>query len=304
MTVVAFDPLRDARHRDARAARECADWLAHLELEGKAERTLDDYERTVAVLLRALPEAELSEITDGDLAHLLRQWPAPSRRVRRAHLNSFFSWAYRMGRLEHNPMGRVPNPRAPSHKVAGIFTDEEVVLLEALPSPDGPLFALLFGAGLRKAEARNLRRSHISISLDATELVVYGGKGGKDRVVPLPHRVARALANLDLLERLDREHFMWYSRPGGGKVIDRSRPIGAGTFHRWYARGIAAAGVRYLKPHSTRHTYATMWRRLGLDLDELQLLLGHASIQTTSDLYVHTTVTDVARKIAAIEAGL
>ena len=55
VAVVNFDPLRDARHKDAQAARECADWIAWLELGNKAARTLDSYERYAAALLRAWP---------------------------------------------------------------------------------------------------------------------------------------------------------------------------------------------------------------------------------------------------------
>jgi len=301
VNAVRFDLLmRDRRHLGSRAAVDLVDWLAYLELEGKAARTRDDYERTAAALVN-LVDKDLGDYDDADLMHFLRLVPEGSRQTKRAHLNSLFSWAYRMSKIDRNPMERVPRPRRQGYRVPGIFTDEEVALLETLPSPDGPLYAILLGTGLRKSEARKLQRS--MISLTTNELVVYSGKGDKDRVVPLPRRAAAAVADLDLLERLNPEDYLWYSRPGGGKV-DRSRPIGETSFQRWHKRCIEAAGVRYLKPHATRHTYATYWRRAGLDLDELQLLLGHTSIRTTSDLYVHTTVSDVARKIAAIEAGL
>ena len=293
--------LRDKRHTRARAAGECADWLRWLELENKAARTLDDYERTVAVLLRTFPEKALEEFTDGDLAHLLAGFPRGSRRKCRSHLASFFGWAYLTRRIAANPLDFVPRQRPPRHHVPKVFTDEEVALLEGLSSPDGSLMAILFGTGIRKGEARHLRREHIS--LERRHLVVYRGKGSKDRVVPLTMRSAAAVADLDLPERLNPGEYLWYSKPGGGKV-DRSGPLGETSFHRWYGRCIKAAGVRYLNPHTTRHTYATFWRREGLGLDEIQMLLGHESIQTTSDLYVHTAVEDIGRRMAAIEAGL
>jgi integrase len=73
--------------------------------------------------------------------------------------------------------------------------------------------------------------------------------------------------------------------------------IGEGTFARWWARCLADANVRYRNPHVARHTFATTWRRRGLDLDEIQLLLGHESIRTTSDLYVHTRLEHVKRRM-------
>jgi integrase len=66
---------------------------------------------------------------------------------------------------------------------------------------------------------------------------------------------------------------------------------------------LEGAGVRYRKPHTARHTFATRWRGRGLAVDEIQLLLGHSSIRTTSDLHVHTDVEDVAERMATIEAA-
>jgi integrase len=292
----ALDPLRDSRHKTARAAREVADWLAAKELEGLAPRTLDDLERTAAKLL-VLIDKPVTDYTDGDLSQFLRTFPAGSRRIRRAHISSWFKWLVLTGRITANPLDRVPVMKRPAQAVHDIFTEPEQALLEALPRADGALFAILFGSGIRKGEARRLRLEHVH--LDRGELIVYQGKGSKDRVIPLTKRAAQAVADLALVEGIQPHEYLWYSKPGGGK-INRHRPIGEGSFHRWYQRCVEAAGVRYLNPHSTRHTYATRLRRLGLDLDDLQILLGHASVKTTSDLYVHTTVDDVARKLEAI----
>jgi integrase len=100
---------------------------------------------------------------------------------------------------------------------------------------------------------------------------------------------------------IDRDDFLWYVKPGGR--TRRTTEMGEGSFHRWWERCLTDAGVRYKKPHTTRHTFATSWRRRGLAVDEIQLLLGHESIRTTSDLYVHTDVSDVAEHMAEIQAG-
>jgi site-specific recombinase XerD len=60
------------------------------------------------------------------------------------------------------------------------------------------------------------------------------------------------------------------------------------------------AGVRYHKPHTTRHTFATIWRRRGLDIEEIQTLLGHASIRTTVDTYLHVDLSLIAEHMAAL----
>jgi integrase/recombinase XerD len=304
---VGFDPLRDSRHRDARAARECADWLSWLELENKAPRTLDDYERTVAVLLRMFPNLALAEITDGELVHVLKRFPAPSRRIRRAHLASFIGWAYRTGRIPRNPLDLVPRQKRNPRRHVEVFTEAERVLLEGLPAPDGPLFSILFLSGIRKGEARRLRARHIDFGRG--KLVVYQGKGAKDRVVPL-RGLSQVLSDWFFLDAVEPDDFLWYTRPGGGK-ISHAREIGEGSFHRWYVGCLERAGVEYRprtkaepgihNPHVTRHTFAVDWLRAGGRLETLSMALGHESIKTTFDEYGGLTLADVALDMEIVQ---
>jgi len=103
----------------------------------------------------------------------------------------------------------------------------------------------------------------------------------------------------------DRDH-IFYSVRANELSSKRMRKdqIGEGTFARWWRRCLEDAGVRYRTPHTARHSFATRWRLRGLAVDEIQILLGHSSIRTTSDLYVHTKVADVAEHMRVIEAGV
>ncbi len=189
--------------------------------------------------------------------------------------------------------------RQPKRRPRDIFSEEEIALLEGLPSPDGPLWTILFGTGLRRGEARGLRRDHVN--LNRGRLIVYGGKGDKDRIVALPAVVLKAVADLDLVEGLERSDYLWYSKPGGGRLKSRRAPIGDSTFDRWYRNGIAQAGVRCLNPHQTRHTYGWRLRGEGMDIEERQVLMGHESISTTQKYYGRLTIDDVAEKIAMVD---
>jgi integrase len=288
--------LRDLRHMDARAASDLADWLVHLELEGKADRTLYEYVRKLAPLLREFPDKDTAEFTPEDVSLILTRTPRRSRAQVRSIINRFFVWAELHDRTPRSPMGKVAVIKHPERRNRDIFTPAEVGLLEALPSPDGPLFAILFGTGIRKAEARKLRRG--DIDLDRRRLMVREGKGGKDRIVALTPSAINAVADLDLLEALDRHDYLWYSHPGGGQLMSRRWPIGDTTYSTWYTRRLELAGVRYLSPHTTRHTYHELMRRAGLSLEERQVLMGHASIRTTADIYGHVDFDAVADKLA------
>lgn len=294
--VVEFDDLRDLRHMDARAAGDLADWLVHLDLEGKADRTLYGYARYIAELLRAHPDLEIGAFTHSHLNELLRRTPKNSRHIVRSVYNGFFQWAYEDERIDRNPVLRVPKMRQPHRRPRDIFSEAEVALLENLPSPDGPLWTILFGTGLRRGEARRLRRQHVNLNRE--QLIVYGGKGGKDRIVGLPDKVRAAVADLDLLERLSPTDHLWYTT--SGKIRRRRDPVGDTTFERWYKRGIELAGVRYLNPHQTRHTYGHWLRDQGLDLEERQKSMGHESSATTERYYGRVTDLEVAQKVARL----
>ena len=296
-TSVWWAVIRDTRHLRARAASDLADWLVHLDLEGKASRTLYEYARKVAPLLRAHPEKTLAAFTHTDVNDALHRLPERSRYISRSIYNGWFTWAALDERIEQNPMLKVAKMRQPKRRPKDIFSEEEIALLESLPSPDGPLWTLLFGSGLRRGEARNLRRDHID--LQRARLIVYHGKGDKDRIVPLRATVLAAVADLDLFEQLNRHDYLWYSLRGSHRY--RRTPIGDSTFERWYRKGIEAAGlVRYLNPHQTRHTFGWRLRTLGFDLEERQLLMGHESIATTERYYGRLTVEDVAEKVARL----
>jgi integrase len=155
--------LRDLRHMDARAAGDLADWLVHLELEGKADRTLYGYTRYIAGLLRTYPDTAIDGFTHTDLNEFLRLTPRDSRHIVRSVLNGFFDWARLDDRIDKNPVDRVPKMRNPKRRQKDIFSEVEIELLESLPPPDGQLWTLLFGSGLRRGEARRLRWGHISL---------------------------------------------------------------------------------------------------------------------------------------------
>jgi integrase len=290
--------LRDVRHLSARATSDLADWLVFLEVQGKADRTKYAYLRVVARLLVANPDVAFDEFTDAHIERFLMTVPRQSRHIARSIINQWFKWGKKKRRLDSNPMDMVADVKPPHHRPRDIFTPAEVAALEALPSPDGPLYTLLFGSGLRKAEARNCRLEHVD--RDQNRLIILKGKGSKNAIIPLPLETVNAINDLALLEGINTGDYLWYSRPGRGTIVDRSHPIGDTTFSSWHDRCVAAAGVRYLSPHTTRHTYGHILRELGFHLEERQLLMRHDSSRTTQKYYGTLTVEDVATKMRAL----
>jgi integrase len=291
------DPLRDVRHRDARSARDQADWLAWLELGGIRPRTLRDYEWATARLLRAYPATGFAEFDASDIAHVLRSFPPAGRRTKKAAYDSWFKWGRKTRRIAVNPMEELPSIAREPQRVIEVFTDAEIAALTALPENDGDLFLLLFDAGLRRGEARALQ---VRDCLIGDRTIVVRGKGGKQRLVPMTSRLEQRLSDWFLLDALRPTDHLWPTRPGGYH-LQRRKPIGDTSFITWYSRCIEDSGVRYRNPHVTRHTFATRWLRRGGRLETLSRAMGHASIRTTADLYAHLDVTDLRRDLALVE---
>jgi integrase len=301
-TVVGFDPLRDLRHLDARAAADLADWLVALEVGGKADRTVNTYRLGIASLLRANMDKAVGDFTKSDIELWLLGVPRRSRHHARSIVSQFFGWLYRHERIAANPMDKVERVQKPRRVPVHGFSEAERALLEALESPHGELFALLFGSGLRKGEAIGLRWQHVDLERD--RLIVIAGKGDKDRIVPLLDTALTALSDLELFERPGPDDYVFCYTHGPRTKLKyrakhrRSEPLGHSSFARWYGDCLRAAGVSYRRPHTTRHTYAHVLRSLGYDLEERQLLLGHESSKTTSDIYGDDlTIEDVAQKM-------
>lgn len=299
--------VRDLRHMAARSAPDLADWIEYLQVAGKSGQTLYTYTRQIAPLLRANPTLSPEEFTASHINTELAQKPIQSRAYSRSIYNRWFSWLEDDERIPKSPMRRVPKMRKQPRRPRDIFTAAEVAQLEALPSPDGPLLTLMFTTGMRKAECRHLRLEHVD--LNRSRLIVVDGKGRKGRVIPLPDTALRAVTDLMLLEGLNPHDHLWYATYGRGTATRRRRrdPVASSTFDRWWggrptgSGGVLhRAGVRYLNPHQSRHTFGYRLRELGYDLEERKVLMGHESIETTEFYYGRVTIEDVAAKVAEV----
>lgn len=300
--LIECDPLRDVRGSSARAASEVAAWLDALEHARKAPRTIYQYGLTALDFLELHPDTPFEEFTDTHVLNLLRRYPRRGRPTREAHLAKLFKWGKLTRRIPENPFDYIERARVTRPKLPEVFSEADEAALCGLPSPDGDLVTLMFQTGLRKEECCLLQRRHVNLKHD--ELAVMKAKGDKSRIVPLTPKAAAAIADLDLLERLGHDDYLWYAKPGGSRDFrTHSKPMASTSFARWWSRCIEAADVEHRKPHMTRHTRATRMRRMGYDLDEIQLWLGHESIETTRNLYVHTDIYDVARRMRELEGA-
>lgn len=300
--VVAFNPLKDKSYQSTRLGRDIADFLAWCELGGMSPKTLVNYEPDLARGALMFPDKGMADLTGGDILHIAQSFPPKSRRTRTSTWKSFYKWGRRTRRITVDPTDELPDIKRNPQPVIQVFNDVEIDALLSLPVRDAAPLAILLEAGLRKAEASKIRVQ--DCMPETGQVVVLNGKGGRDRIVPMSPRLSHLLNELLMVERLNRTDTIFYAVKGnqfGTKKILRGKPVGEATFARWWRQCLETAGVRYRTPHTARHTFATRWRLRGLGIDDLQILLGHSSINTTASIYVHTRIADVSARMHAIE---
>jgi integrase/recombinase XerD len=143
---------------------------------------------------------------------------------------------------------------------------------------DRAMLAILLGCGLRRSEVAALTIKHVQQRDNRWCIVDLVGKHGRVRTIPVPTWVKIAID-------------AWTASAGiaGGYVL---RPINRGDEPSgdslsekviWQLLGPYAtvAGVPGIAPHDLRRSFAKLCRAAGGELEQIQLLLGHASVQTT-----------------------
>jgi integrase/recombinase XerC len=176
----------------------------------------------------------------------------------------------------------LPRPASPDEAMNLADTAAEAASAPWIGARDLAILLLLYGAGLRVAEAMSLPANVLPIG---TTLRVTG-KRSKTRVVPVVAPVGKAI----------QEYVRQCPYPLAGEVPlfvgARGGPLNADLVRRAVAAARRRLGLPdTLTPHALRHSFATHLLARGADLRSLQELLGHASLSSTQ---IYTAV-DAAR---------
>ena len=185
------------------------------------------------------------------------------------------------------------------HKLPKVLSKEEIdelLLTINRKCPTGcrnyAIMMTMYRAGLRVAEVCNL--SPADVKLSERIIQVQLGKGLKDRNVYIDNKLLKALEAWGKI-RPESEYF--FSTLEGSKVSDR--------YIREVCRRMSEKSGVYLQdgreqkaifPHAFRHTFATEAIEDGLGIHEVQKLMGHSNIQTTS-IYLSVRDAELKEKI-------
>src|SRR5438309_636745 len=143
---------------------------------------------------------------------------------------------------------------------------------------DRAILAVLLGCGLRRSEVAALTYSHVQQRDGRWCIVDLRGKHGRIRTVPMPTWVKVAIdAWTAAAAVVDGHVFLPVNR---GDRISGAR-LGEKVVWQMLREYAEATGVSGIAPHDLRRTTAKLCRAAGGELEQIQMLLGHASVQTT-----------------------
>jgi len=190
-------------------------------------------------------------------------------------------------------VARIPYPKIPRVLLDIPSPGEVAKVLGALRSPKYRLLLFCaYGSGLRVSEACNLCIGDI----DSQRMVLHvrAGKGGRDRYAMLSPVLLDSLRQYYRTERPEKPFLFPGHTPG--KPV---RPEGVQTALRI---ALTHSGVsKRITPHTLRHAFATHSLEAGTDLRVIQVLLGHATIRTTTR-YVHVSTRLIASTRSPLDA--
>jgi site-specific recombinase XerD len=169
-------------------------------------------------------------------------------------------------------------------KAPVVLSEEEVArLLEAAPGLKyKAALSVAYGAGLRVSEVANLKVS--DIDSQRMTLRVEQGKGQRDRYVMLSPQLLELLRDWWQAARPQ----VWLF-PGQNPI----NPMTPRQLNRAVTAAKTLAGItKRVSPHTLRHSFATHLLEQGVDIRVIQVLLGHAKLETTA-LYTRVAVNTV-----------
>jgi integrase/recombinase XerD len=242
---------------------------------------------------RSIPVLSIRDLADY-VAWLHGRELAPASIARHiVSLKVFFRYLQLEGSL-HDNLAELLGSQKLWERVPKVLSPQQIDRLFAAPGRTDPcwrrdraLLELLYATGCRASELSNLRLQDMRLD---ESFCICRGKGDKERMVPLGAKAIAAVRAYLEHERpglANRWHATndWVLLSYRGRRLRRER---IWELLKRYALRVGAPPE--VSPHTLRHSFATHLLAGGVDLRQVQEMLGHASIATTQ-IYTHVDPT-------------
>lgn len=250
-------------------------FISSKRLEGLSEVSLKSYRIELEVFERFLRKAVV-QITTADIRQYLAQdkgWKISTIDTKLSILRTFFGWLVTEEILLRDPTAKINPPRKEKRLPKGLTIEELEMIREACASlRERALIEVFYSTGCRLSELANMKIADINKQSMSMKVI---GKGNKERVVYLSFKALYHLkkylnARSDDCESL----FITLRKPYRG--------VGNRAIQREIDKIESRVSIsKKLTPHVMRHTFAQLSMDAGIELADLQHLMGHSNPSTT-----------------------
>lgn len=251
-------------------------YLLHLENERKSKNTVDTYRYHLYRFLdwRDKNNFKLQEIRTKDFVDFKNELLQEGKSDRTVNaiiscVRGFFDYLIIEGQIENNPVSNALRIRV-SHKIVKPLTDDHLHQFYQFTHKLKPniraAFHALMATGARVGEIASLKKGDFRIVDNKLLINIYDAKWESDREIPVMLAESARII-IDYVKSIDL-----YSEPAF-RVSKRTLQTHASIFQK-------KTGIRF-HCHIIRHTFATKLLEKDVDIEKIQFLLGHKSVNMT-----------------------
>lgn len=264
-------------------------FMACKKIEGYSEGTLINY-KLLLMSFFVFVNKNIEDIQTNDIRIFLFKYQEIKKISNRTlnkyqqNLKAFFTWCYNEGYIEKNISAKLkPIRYEEKPRVALTQIELEYVRNSCKNARDRAILEFIYSTGCRVSELCGIKKSDIDWHDNSVHLF---GKGNKHRTSFLNAKAEYYLRQY-LDSRNDDSDYLFVSLRKPYKNMDKS---GVEKIFRDLSE--KSNLEKKLTPHILRHTTATTGLSNGMPIDEIQKMLGHASISTTM-IYAKTDIENV-----------
>jgi integrase len=295
----------------------------YLSVGGYAESTIDSKKR--ALKFWPYGSLDVKVITLAHAEDYQKKLRQGGKRVAKTvnlyvtHIRDFFNWCKRHKYVEDNPFEGLKDLPAVDRKMPS-FSDDELIRMINVAKPRWKAIICFGAMGLRETEMLNLKWE--DLKFDKQQILITPKKNTKDTwawsiknykqayasfpfqivlpdvVVPF-HDVVRSLRTAECPYVCQRPKYYkkLIEKHRQGKLYYRKKLTPWGNFDRDFKRLLKKAGVSPKSFQDMRRTFAEKLKSKGYDLQTVQMMMRHSSIETTARFYLNVEEQEVVASV-------
>jgi len=273
---------------------------------GMMPKTIREIISIVKALSEELSNPTLKSITTTKIREFLyqkkkeRMWTNKTFRNKRQYLKTFFDYCMREDFIKINPIEKIEKPKIPKRLPRCLNKQQIDSLLMHLDcykwfnileeKRNKAIIRTFLLTGIRLNELLKMKTT--SVNLEESEIIIYQGKGRKDRIVPIHPDLLPYLKSYHDFKRKKPTTFFFSSIRSDSSLTENN-------LYRIIKKLRKLIGFHFA-PHMLRHTFGKLAIEANLNPFKLKEIMGHSDIQTTQ-IYISVSHQNIKESFQKLE---